>query len=609
MSKTLLTFAWIIEIFAVITGLSISLMVGIEAYQKNLAFGELGIGVAGFLNIFIACLPFVLVAVVELAKIPVVQAAYNVTNSLWRMGYTVLLIFLAFITFETAIQGFERNYRNQNFEIMEYRQQYNTLAITKNNIVYGASMLSTDRKSIIDEFSKQEKVFKVKYDADNKRLTEQREKLTDKGVKTDSIQKSITRLDKELDSITSEYTQATALLNQNKNNQVSRQGQLLSEQQERINNEIIEKIQRLESQRTGYRAEKSQLDIDVKNELADASIFSRSGIRGRHKELVTGIEIKIDGIESDLKALSITSLSGAQQQTVSNNIKIFNETYNKNLASLKSEYETEKSSIQKEISARSDDLTVAASSDEDYIKKQRQKIDADVANIQKTYNNNVEKLRVQKEKQIKNIEGNEKDLSVLRQQESDLLGEMTLVKTNINRAAGDSTVYRLANMFSSAETYADIPQEKANMVATIWFGSLALIIAVTGVLLALASEALLYQKSNEPHHKSLQLLKRFSKLLVDLRRRLRKPKIKTVFQEIEVIKEIDVVHEVEVVKEVEVERIVEIIKEVIVEKPVEVVREVPVDKVVFKEVPVEIIRKEIVHVPVYTSDPSLLKED
>ena len=151
-------------------------------------------------------------------------------------------------------------------------------------------------------------------------------------------------------------------------------------------------------------------------------------------------------------------------------------------------------------------------------------------------------------------------------------------------------------MFSSAETYADIPQEKANLVATIWFGSLALIIAATGVLLALASEALADQKQKQMNSntKPLRLLKRFAMLLVDLRKRSRSPKIKTVFQNIEIIKEVDVIQEVEVIKEIEVVR--------------EVFKEVPVDKVVFKEIPVEIIKKEIVYVPIYTSDPSLLKE-
>ena len=39
----------------------------------------------------------------------------------------------------------------------------------------------------------------------------------------------------------------------------------------------------------------------------------------------------------------------------------------------------------------------------------------------------------------------------------------------------------------------------------------------------------------------------------------------------------------------------------------EIIKEVPVEKIVKVEIPVEIIKKEIVHVPLYTEDKSLLK--
>ena len=51
-------------------------------------------------------------------------------------------------------------------------------------------------------------------------------------------------------------------------------------------------------------------------------------------------------------------------------------------------------------------------------------------------------------------------------------------------------------------------------------------------------------------------------------------------------------------------KIVEKEKEVVVEK--EVIKEVPVDKIVFRDVPKEIIRRELVHVPMYTNDKDLL---
>jgi 5'-3' exonuclease len=38
-----------------------------------------------------------------------------------------------------------------------------------------------------------------------------------------------------------------------------------------------------------------------------------------------------------------------------------------------------------------------------------------------------------------------------------------------------------------------------------------------------------------------------------------------------------------------------------------VIKEVPVDKVVFRDIPVEVVKKEIIHTPIYTNDPDLLK--
>lgn len=43
--------------------------------------------------------------------------------------------------------------------------------------------------------------------------------------------------------------------------------------------------------------------------------------------------------------------------------------------------------------------------------------------------------------------------------------------------------------------------------------------------------------------------------------------------------------------------------------PVEVVKEIPVQKVVTTEKPVEIIKKELVHVPFYTNDQNLLNSN
>ena len=90
-----------------------------------------------------------------------------------------------------------------------------------------------------------------------------------------------------------------------------------------------------------------------------------------------------------------------------------------------------------------------------------------------------------------------------------------------------------------------------------------------------------------------QALRSLRRLAIATQRRRGRSTIRTV----EVPKEIPIetVVEKEVVKEVPVEKIVTEIKEV--------VKEVPVNKVQIQEVPREVVRKEIVYMPVPTNDP------
>lgn len=110
-------FAWMIEICAVAIGLGIAVM------QFGTSFDEMQHAKAGelrfadYTNMFIAAVPFVMVALVEITKIPFVEAFYKTTSRLWKTVFLASLLFIAFITFESAANGFERNFNALNFSI------------------------------------------------------------------------------------------------------------------------------------------------------------------------------------------------------------------------------------------------------------------------------------------------------------------------------------------------------------------------------------------------------------------------------------------------------------------------------------------------------------
>ena len=176
LSSTLLKFAWLVEIFAVATGLFIALMVGIDTLTQI-------VGIRGpdatpnssdYINTTISVLPFILVAIVELTKIPVTQAVYNTKKISWRLLFLSLLAFLAVITFETSINGLERNFANLTYEIDKYRDD---LEVTNENIEelerqrQEAAALTLEK--IERDFSDRQRLINEQESVESSKITEQ----------------------------------------------------------------------------------------------------------------------------------------------------------------------------------------------------------------------------------------------------------------------------------------------------------------------------------------------------------------------------------------------------------------------------------------------------
>ena len=161
-----------------------------------------------------------------------------------------------------------------------------------------------------------------------------------------------------------------------------------------------------------------------------------------------------------------------------------------------------------------------------------------------------------------------------------LADERVELRAEIARVAEDSQIYRIAALWYGKDSPADITNEELRLISILWFGSLAAITAWTGTLLAFASLVVRYGGQDDTKRPSLhraltRLMKNLIGAVVDIRRRIRAPKI--------------------------IEKIIE--REV----PKEVIKEVPVEKVVTQDVAREVITRELVYVPVFSDDPELLQ--
>ncbi len=115
MGKKLIYFAWGIEILVALVGLTMAMLFFFSKGQSGISADdtELMKDVGKNLDNYIVGLAFVVVAVMELTKIPLATACYYAAKWTWRTIFVVALIAVNYSTFETIIQGFELGYHNR----------------------------------------------------------------------------------------------------------------------------------------------------------------------------------------------------------------------------------------------------------------------------------------------------------------------------------------------------------------------------------------------------------------------------------------------------------------------------------------------------------------
>ena len=279
------------------------------------------------------------------------------------------------------------------------------------------------------------------------------------------------------------------------------------------------------------------------------------------------------------------------------------------------------------------ELTAKIDSKRKELTELNKKKNQNIAETRDLYKNNIKKLENDQAEELKKINDSQTVLKDLEIKEANFKEDLEDKLEIVRNEAQKSQIYRLAASWYELDDVAQVNKEQLKWISIIWFGSIALIISTMGTVLALISVILqdpdafvarspisfkrtitkilliIGWRLNKLIRALANLLLSFTKLLISfaeifrgfigrplqrsiraflvrLRKRINKPKI--------VKERVEVEKEKIVEKEIEVEKIVEVEKEVI--------KEMPVDKIVIQEVPKEIIRKELVYVPLYSVD-------
>jgi hypothetical protein len=586
LSNTFLALAWVIEIAAAGVGLTLAI-----------ARLEDDAGLQGI----VAALPFFAVAIMELTKIPLATVIYHTAAKRWRYGFTVALGLSMLITFETFVIGFDTYQAELEKQIKPTRDAVKEIQLqissAENNIIasdaisQGAAKIDTEYKDRVTSINEKIDRRVEAYEAEKKAIDKKYE------GNTKSIQGIVESLDEQL---------------KDRNNRIADERKALRKDLETLANENARNSQ---SNRVSAQADIERLQIE-KQQIREDTLKEKGQIRGKARADYEACEKtnreSIFGEDcSPIRRQEQKDL-GELDEKERNDLDRINEDIRIRKQQLGGTGINANTEREESIRKKYDDRIKKLEADKTRINAEKAEKISELARVQGNYTRSDKAALARLSKSIENAnaqrskeqneakavadqrrnraDGAKQDVAATTKQANELRKDLAPLCAKLNDVVSRNQVYRLAIQFHNVDDACDLKQEQLTRTQWIWYGSLAFVTSALGTTLAFAGLVIKYppQLPKEGGIGGIVkgLFRRVNYSFALLHRRLRKPKIKEIPVDREVIKE--------VTKEVPVDRVVE--------KVVEVTKEVPVEKVVYRDIPREVVKRELVHVPLFTQD-------
>ena len=565
--KFLLNMAWTVEILVAIIGICIAIIVIINAQGienvDELSGRSLRLNDITFGGIFF------IVAIVELTKIPLATAVYYSVRLYWKIIFLIGLLLVNVSTFETIVTGFERINRERTKIVDKKIVKYHSINTQLEQLEDNTNIKQFDGE--INELRKQRSEINRQISEINVSGQKRIQDIKDSGTNTSAIDE----LRKQIDTLNSDISD---LRNQNVELTGQIDGKFFNSNKKTITNNIESNKLTINNYEIEKRDKESKLSnlINAQGKSSSGAIeIENSEIQSKTKPLKDELEII---------AKNIAALEGNKTQ-----YNLDDEEKIKRIKKLEAE--------RLELISNGEGTGIDDLAPDSQVYR--------VATWLKDwfiidYNNEINEIN----EQIFQLE-KQKVKSITERGWFDKLFSVFNKNSRLDNEAIDRQISNLntkiiefekkaikAETKVSDSVYADIPSGALAAAFWLWFGVLSFIISVTGTMLAFASLVLLDPRLHIIRNKRTANWKglgtRISKFFVLINKyiwgkikRFRDPNIKIVEKEVEKIVE----------KKVEVEKFVG-------------------EKIVYEkvEVPKEVIRKEIVYVPLPTDDNELLKK-
>ncbi len=411
-------------------------------------------------SVLVAGLPFLLVAVVELCKIPLTFAFISVESTSWRLLFLFFVLFLCLITFETMFNGFERNFSNLNYAIDTYKNQIEDLDAEEELVQWRMDRVQTfTQEDLVQEIDQRQGEIDAVYAASVTSARNNAEKAV-AGIDysfRDEIPQEIEALMRRRDTYYEQWS-------------VEREGI-----ENRFSGLLPDNISDSRGEKERLLAERNALQVEMADALAAANFLTRSTVENKYRTLIS---------EKDQRIADITEgyLGGdaiVQQSQMEGQLK-------GQLAFTAAKYQGRIDDVNKLIEDQQALLMERDADVQSTLVGAEQTAQSSINRFFAVKKSNEQVLEAYSEERQAELDVIMQSVYVLEDKVLALRNAKRKAATKINHLINQNQIYRLAMYAYGTDRPSDVDRGMIGIVAFIWFGSLALIASVTGVMLALA---------------------------------------------------------------------------------------------------------------------------
>jgi hypothetical protein len=558
--KRLIAIAWMIEVVAA----SIGLFIGFNTASTSVAYySELDSSSAlsgdAFSNVFIGAAPFIIIAAVELTKIPLVLGFYRTRDFVWRSLFLVTLLCLIFVTFETMFNGLERSF-----------------TVNEDSVAKPKRALMAQNKGL-EEIERQIRVIQTR---------------TSEDIDQEYADKINAVLDDKTQSLEQSSAQKTDDMSVLRERQNSLSEQFLS----------LANVGGL-----GKKVERVRSDLAELKKSYDVSVQK---LKDRHDDYlieVNGRLGNIDGEESNaIENKGLFASTSEIKKTFEEKRRVYlterakrTETFDNEFLQINSNYSRTRANLEAQLNEAEKSLQASEANSSGLLQGNQDQLNFQMQSLSEEYSKVQADITARSEERIGSLERQKASIIGLQRAREESLPTLELkllearqnivqLEDQINTAARGNQIYRITQSFYGHDNASEVTKDQLKIVGYTWFGSIAFIAASVGAILALAGFILqdpeAYRKKPKPIFTALGEF--IAAYIASLRNR-----------------RVGVARNALRAMAITVRRFIKSprIRFVEIKVPEVVIKEVPgPERIVVKEVAKEIIRKEIVYVPLYS---------